>query len=55
MEYCIQLWVSQHKKYIEMLEQVLRIATKMIRGLEHLSNEDRMQELGLFSIEERRL
>jgi len=40
---------------MELLEQVQRRAAKMIRGLEHLSYQDRLSEMGLFSLKERGL
>ena len=52
-EYCVQLWSPQHKIAMELLEEVQRRATKMIKGLEYLSYKDRLRELGLFSLDKR--
>ena len=54
LEYCFQMWSPQYMTDMELLECVQRMATKMLQGMEHLSYENKLRVMVLFSLEKRR-
>ena len=54
MEFAIQAWSSYLKKDIQKLEKVQRRATKLVPAISKLPYKDRLQFLGLTTLEQRR-
>src|SRR6218665_2175815 len=54
LEYCVQAWSPYLRQYIDILGQVQRRATKMIRGLGKFTYEERLIRCGLTNLEKRR-
>ena len=46
LEFCIQVWGPQHREDVQLLVRVQRRATKMIRGLDQLLYESRLEGAG---------
>ena len=55
LEYSVQFWSPDYQNDVEALERVQKRFTRMLLGMEGISNEERLEKLGLFSLERWRL
>ena len=55
LEHCVRMGSPQYRRNTDLLEYIQKRAIKMIHKMEPLFYEDRLRELGLFSLEKKRL
>ena len=54
LEYCVQAWSPYHKADMDKLEKVQKRAVNMVAGLRSRNYVDKLKEVGLTTLEERR-
>ena len=55
LEYCVHFCLPHYRKDVEALKRVQRRITRMLPGLESMDYDQRLRELGLYSLERRRM
>ena len=55
LEYCVQVWSPHLRKHINLIEGVQRRATRMVPELRELTYEERLKQLKLTTLEQRRV
>ena len=55
LEYAVQVWSLRNQKDIDLLEDVQKRVVRMTAGLKPGTYQDKLKELGLPSLEERRI
>ena len=54
LEYCTQIWSPHYSRDKQLLEKVQHRFTRMVPGMKVLPYKERLRQLGLWTIEERR-
>ena len=54
LEYAAVVWSPNSKKDIRKLERIQRVPTKMVPEPSELTYEDRLKEMGLLTLQDRR-
>ena len=54
LEYATLVWSPHKKKYITRIERIQRTATRLASSLINLTYKERLDKLGLISLEKRR-
>nr|XP_025038971.1 spermatogenesis-associated protein 1 isoform X3 [Pelodiscus sinensis] len=55
LKYYIQFWGPFYRDHVDNLESIQTRTTKIIRGLEHMTYEERLREEGLFSLQKKKV
>eukprot|EP00061_Rhincodon_typus_P004814 g23487.t1 len=55
MEHCVQFWSPHYRKDVITLEKVQRKFAQMLPEMKSLSYEERLDKLGLFFLQQRKL
>ena len=53
LEYCCIVWPPKEHKYIDKIEEIQRIFTNKVDGMEGLYYHQRLKKLGMYTIERR--
>jgi len=55
LEYCLQFWAAKYKKDAKILKSIQKRASKLVKGLQDLSYEEKLRTFKFFRLEKRKL
>ena len=55
LEYCLQFWAAKYKKDAKILKSIQKRESKLVKGLQDLSYEEKLRTFKFFRLEKRKL